>query len=48
MYDLVKKTLENQFDKNVFLYKKYKYKKYESESVIKNDDIRKAVPLFFF
>lgn len=47
MYDLVKKTLENQFDKNVFLYKKYKYKKYESESVIKNDDIRKAVPLFF-
>lgn len=43
MYELVEKTLANQFDNKAFLYKKYKLR-----GKIENlDDIRNAVPIFF-
>lgn len=42
MYELVEKTLENQFDNNVFLYKKYNLR-----GDIKKRDIRSAVPICF-
>ena len=43
MYELVEKTLENQFDKNAFLYKKYSL----LGDIKELDDIRGAVPIFF-
>lgn len=43
MYELVEKTLENQFDNKAFLYKKYNLR----GDIEKRDDIRNAVPLFF-
>lgn len=42
MYELVEKTLENQFDHNVFLYKKY-----HLLGDIKENDIRNVVPICF-
>ncbi len=43
MYELVEKTLANQFDNKAFLYKKYKLR----EDINNPDDIRSAVPIFF-
>ena len=43
MYELVEKTLENQFDNNAFLYKKYNLHGKIKES----NDIRNVVPIFF-
>lgn len=43
MYELVEKTLANQFDKKAFLYKKYSLQGDCKE----HDDIRSAVPIFF-
>lgn len=43
MYELVEKTLGDQFDENAFLYKKYCLR----GDVKNNDDIRNAVPMFF-
>ena len=42
MYELVEKTLENQFDNNVFLYKKYNLR-----GDMMENDIRNAVPFCF-
>lgn len=42
MYELVEKTLEKQFDNNVFLYKKYNLQRKTKNS----DDIRNVVPIF--
>ena len=43
MYELVEKTLENQFDNKAFLYKKYDIR----GDIKEFDDIRNAVPIFF-
>lgn len=43
MYDLVEKTLEENFDKNVFMYRKYSI----DEDIINEKDVRNATPLFF-
>lgn len=43
MYELVEKTLENQFDNKAFLYKKYDLR----GDIKEFDDIRNAVPIFF-
>lgn len=43
MYELIEKTLENQFDEKAFLYKKYNIK----GDVTNVDDIRQVVPVFF-
>lgn len=43
MYELVEKTLANQFDNKVFLYKKYTLR----EDIKEFDDIRNVVPIFF-
>lgn len=43
MYELVEKTLGNQFNNKAFLYKKYNLQ----GDVEKSDDIRNATPIFF-
>ena len=43
MYELIEKTLENQFDNEAFLVKKYKLK----GKVEKSDDVRRVVPILF-
>ena len=43
MYELVEKTLADQFDKNAFMYRKYSIR----GSVTKRDDIRNVIPIFF-
>lgn len=43
MYELVEKTLANQFDSKAFLYKKYNLR----GGIEKSDDIRNVVPVFF-
>lgn len=43
MYEMVEKTLVNQFDNKAFLYKKYNLR----GDIREFDDIRNAVPIFF-